>query len=182
MALTDEEKKKQNQGEATTPSTNSGATAAPAVTPQPNTTTTTTTKTTTYTKEGQKVASGNKTAVNGGVPQGGNNANGTVAYQPEPIPKPTLEGLGIEMADEGYTPTYDNAALFRSQNTNPQRTPEQDAAYEKKRRNIALISAIADGLSALGNVYTTSRGADNIDGAGILSAVQQAIYDTLQAM
>lgn len=54
---------------------------------------------------------------------------------------------------------------------------------DKRRRRIALFNALGDGISALANLYFTSKGAPSIqyDPRGSLSARQQARWDAIDA-
>ena len=57
-------------------------------------------------------------------------------------------------------------------------TPEQQEAERKRQRRNAVISAIGDGISALSNLYFTSKGAPNsYDPKQGLSAKLQERYD-----
>lgn len=54
---------------------------------------------------------------------------------------------------------------------------------DKRRRRIALFNALGDGISALSNLYFTSKGAPSVqyDPRGSLSARQQARWDAIDA-
>lgn len=54
---------------------------------------------------------------------------------------------------------------------------------DKRRRRIALFNALGDGISALANLYFTSKGAPSVqyDPRGSLSARQQARWDAIDA-
>lgn len=49
------------------------------------------------------------------------------------------------------------------------RTPEEQAALEKKRKRDALFAAIGDGVSALSNLYFTTKGSPSADQSKSLS-------------
>ncbi len=49
------------------------------------------------------------------------------------------------------------------------RTPEEQAALDKKRRRDALFAAIGDGVSALSNLYFTTKGSPSADQSKSLS-------------
>lgn len=49
------------------------------------------------------------------------------------------------------------------------RTPEEQAALDKKRRRDALFAAIGDGISALSNLYFTTKGSPSADQSKSLS-------------
>ncbi len=54
------------------------------------------------------------------------------------------------------------------------RTPEEQAALDKKRRRNALFAAIGDGVSALSNLYFTTKGSPSADQSNSLS---KAVHD-----
>lgn len=51
----------------------------------------------------------------------------------------------------------------------------------KKRRRDALFSALGDGISAMANLYFTSKGAPNVKQGTTLSEAQQARWDKIEA-
>lgn len=58
-----------------------------------------------------------------------------------------------------------------------QLTPEQKAKLAKRRQREAAISAIGDGLSALSNLFFTTKYAPNVKGQGQLSAKNQERWE-----
>lgn len=63
-----------------------------------------------------------------------------------------------------------------------QRYKEEQAKIERKRKRDAAISALGDGISALSNLYTVSRGAQNIDvSSNTLSDKSRERYDKINA-
>lgn len=59
----------------------------------------------------------------------------------------------------------------------PIETEEQRKAREKKERRNALFSAIGDGVSALSNLYFTTKGSPSADQSKTLTKAQQELVD-----
>lgn len=72
---------------------------------------------------------------------------------------------------------------FRQFVTNGGMTDEQKAAEEKRRKREQLWNSIGDGVSALSNLYFTTKGAParRIDPRTTLSARTQELYDKIDA-
>jgi len=72
--------------------------------------------------------------------------------------------------------------MFQMLNPYEQKTPEELAKEKKRDRSRRIISAIGDGISALSNLYFTTKGAPNAyTGQNTLSAAYQKRRDSLNA-
>ena len=72
--------------------------------------------------------------------------------------------------------------MFQMLNPYEQKTPEELAKEKKRDRSRRIISAIGDGISALSNLYFTTKGAPNAySGQKTLSAAYQKRRDSLNA-
>lgn len=88
------------------------------------------------------------------------------------------------------TPTYDGTgSLFDwmknsewvKKNPSPELTPEQQKAQERKERRDKVMASISDGISALSNLYFTTKGAPNMySSSSSQSAVTGNRWDKLK--
>lgn len=86
--------------------------------------------------------------------------------------------------EEDYNRATDaNIQAYRSWlDAHPIETPEQQAKREKRERSKRVIAAVSDGLSALGNLFFTTKGAPNMyDGQNTQTAAVQRQQDKLKA-
>lgn len=80
--------------------------------------------------------------------------------------------------DEVQGRTYED--LFRETNPEP-RNPALDEKLRRRQRNRVLISGIGDGISALSNLYFTSKYAPNVEQPARLSEGVQKRWDDMMA-
>lgn len=77
---------------------------------------------------------------------------------------------------------YQNLVRMLYPEQEAQRYKEEQAKIERKRKRDAAISALGDGLAALSNLATVSRGAQNIDvSSSTLSDKSRERYDKINA-
>lgn len=73
--------------------------------------------------------------------------------------------------------------MFRILNPEKPETPEEKAKREKKEKREAVFSALGDGISALANLYFTTKGAPNAyDPTQGMSAKARERWDKLKAL
>ena len=78
----------------------------------------------------------------------------SITTKPEPTTADSSKKNRGETAEEGFYTRF-----FKQNNPDGPRTKEQIEADEKRRRRNAIISAVGDGISALSNLYFTTKGA-----------------------
>ncbi len=109
-----------------------------------------------------------------------------VEMKPEPVasPKPTT----IEKPNQlsGVEQKKRNVEAFREfyskEKGEKVLTPEEEEKARKRARSKALINAIGDGISAMANLYYTTKGApDAYTPSGSLSRAGRARYDRMMA-
>ncbi|MDY5632586.1 MAG: hypothetical protein SPF56_08875 [Bacteroidaceae bacterium] len=112
---------------------------------------------------------------------GGGSAKDTGENAPVPSPVATgAETPGSGDRTEEAVPAGGYEMLFRKLNPYSPKTPEQIAGEEKRHRRKQIFNAIGDGISALSNLFFTSRGApDAHDRRNSLTARSQVRYDRL---
>lgn len=94
-------------------------------------------------------------------------------------PKP-VEPKPVEVQEE--RPRLSYARMYEMMNPDRPETAEQKAAREKKEKREAVMSAIGDGISALSNLFFTTKDAPNsYDPSRSMSAVTRARWDRLRA-
>lgn len=94
-------------------------------------------------------------------------------------PKP-IEPKSVEAQEE--RPRLSYARMYEMMNPDRPETAEQKAAREKKEKREAVMSAIGDGISALSNLFFTTKDApDSYDPSRSMSAVTRARWDRLRA-
>ncbi len=72
--------------------------------------------------------------------------------------------------------------MFRQANPDPRLTPEEEAKLARKKKREQVFAAISDGISALANLYFTTKGAPNMyDGSNSLSRQTSERYAKLAA-
>lgn len=77
---------------------------------------------------------------------------------------------------------YQNLVRMLYPEQEAQRYKEEQAKIERKRKRDAAISALGDGIAALSNLYTVSRGAQNIDvSSNTMSDKSRERYDKINA-
>lgn len=72
--------------------------------------------------------------------------------------------------------------MFQKLNPNPTPTPEEVEKEKKRDRSRRIIAAVGDGISALSNLYFTTKGAPNMyNSHNSLSAAYKKRYDEVMA-
>ena len=96
-----------------------------------------------------------------------------------PVPAPQLIGVDTGV---GAVPQLSYQDMFRMMNyKDAPETPEQRAAREKKERRNKVLGAIGEGISALSNLFFTTRNAPNMyDPTKGMSAQMRSRYDRLK--
>lgn len=88
----------------------------------------------------------------------------------------------LDAPDEVKPKRLSYTEMFQMLNPYEQKTPEELAKEKKRDRSRRIISAIGDGISALSNLYFTTKGAPNAyTGQNTLSAAYQKRRDSLNA-
>lgn len=96
--------------------------------------------------------------------------------KPQTAPSTTPE-------EDYYRATDASIQAYRSWlDAHPMETPEQQAKREKRERSKRVIAAVTDGLSALGNLFFTTKGAPSMyDGQNTQTAAVRRQQDKLKA-
>ena len=87
-------------------------------------------------------------------------------------------GSKVDESREVKKPTYEE--LFRATNPAP-RAPAEDEKLLRRQRNRVLISGIGDGISAMSNLFFTSKYAPNVEQPARLSEGVQKRWDDMMA-
>ncbi len=87
-------------------------------------------------------------------------------------------GSKVDESREVKKPTYEE--LFRATNPAP-RDPAEDEKLLRRQRNRVLISGIGDGISAMSNLFFTSKYAPNVEQPARLSEGVQKRWDDMMA-
>lgn len=107
-------------------------------------------------------------------------AVGVELVKPKPTELKPSEAKPAEVQED--KPRLSYAQLYELMNPDKPETPEQKAAREKKEKREAVMSAIGDGISALSNLFFTTKDAPNsYDPSRSMSAVTRARWDKLRA-
>lgn len=119
------------------------------------------------------------------VPNGGLDVRPrTVSVEPTPKPdvlKPKEQGVSTAVAGEPRRLSYVQMYEMMNRGNRPE-TPEEKAAREKREKREAVLSAVGDGISALSNLFFTTKGAPNsYDPRSSMSAAARARWDKLKA-
>lgn len=119
------------------------------------------------------------------VPNGGLDVKPrTVSVEPTPKPdvlKPKEQGVSTAVAGEPRRLSYVQMYEMMNRGNRPE-TPEEKAAREKREKREAALSAVGDGISALSNLFFTTKGAPNsYDPRSSMSAAARARWDKLKA-
>ena len=95
--------------------------------------------------------------------------------------KPKEQGASTAVAGEPRRLSYVQMYEMMNHGNRPE-TPEEKAAREKREKREAVLSAVGDGISALSNLFFTTKGAPNsYDPSRSMSAVTRARWDKLKA-
>lgn len=119
------------------------------------------------------------------VPNGGLDVKPrTVSVEPTPKPdvlKPKEQEVSTAVAGEPRRLSYVQMYEMMNRGNRPE-TPEEKAAREKREKREAVLSAVGDGISALSNLFFTTKGAPNsYDPRSSMSAAARARWDKLKA-
>lgn len=119
------------------------------------------------------------------VPNGGLDVKPrTVSVEPTPKPdvlKPKEQVVSTAVAGEPRRLSYVQMYEMMNRDNRPE-TPEEKAAREKREKREAVLSAVGDGISALSNLFFTTKGAPNsYDPRSSMSAAARARWDKLKA-
>lgn len=119
------------------------------------------------------------------VPNGGLDVRPrTVSVEPTPKPdvlKPKEQVVSTAVAGEPRRLSYVQMYEMMNRGNRPE-TPEEKAAREKREKREAVLSAVGDGISALSNLFFTTKGAPNsYDPRSSMSAAARARWDKLKA-
>lgn len=95
--------------------------------------------------------------------------------------KPKEQGASTAVAGEPRRLSYVQMYEMMNHGNRPE-TPEEKAAREKREKREAVLSAVGDGISALSNLFFTTKGAPNsYDPRSSMSAAARARWDKLKA-
>lgn len=119
------------------------------------------------------------------VPEGGLDVKPrTVSVEQASKPdvlKPKEQGASTAVAGEPRRLSYVQMYEMMNHGNRPE-TPEEKAAREKREKREAVLSAVGDGISALSNLFFTTKGAPNsYDPRSSMSAAARARWDKLKA-
>lgn len=96
--------------------------------------------------------------------------------------KPDPVKQAPQPAPQAPSTPYQNLVRMLYPEQEAQRYKEEQAKIERKRKRDAAISALGDGIAALSNLYTVSRGAQNIDvSSNTMSDKSRERYDKINA-
>lgn len=85
-------------------------------------------------------------------------------------------------APQAPSTPYQNLVRMLYPEQEAKRYAEEQEALDRKRKRDAAISALGDGIAALSNLYTVSRGAQNIDvSSNTMSDKSRERYDKINA-
>ena len=113
--------------------------------------------------------------------RGANKVNTPTTQNSQPTTQNSTSAIETIVSENPRRLNY--AQLYEVLNAaNRPETPEQQAAREKKEKRQALFSAIGDGISALSNLYFTTRYApDSFTPSRAMSPTTRARWDRLRA-
>lgn len=113
--------------------------------------------------------------------RGANKVSTPTTQNSQPTPHNSTSAIETIVRENPRRLNY--AQLYEVLNAaNRPETPEQQAAREKKEKRQALFSAIGDGISALSNLYFTTRYApDSFTPSRAMSPTTRARWDRLRA-
>lgn len=119
---------------------------------------------------------------NAGGNAGGNGANDYRLTEDKQIDHEGVEEFdagGVQAKGDGYDWIMSEIARL-SKNGGSSETPEQKAAREKREKRNRRLAAIGDGLSALANLYFTTKGAPSMyDGSSSLAGTLRERYEKM---
>ncbi|MCM1077760.1 MAG: hypothetical protein NC411_10420 [Bacteroides sp.] len=105
----------------------------------------------------------------------------TSTHQQPQAQAPGTEAVAVAGDPGTEKPHLSYVEMYQMLNPDKPETPEERAKREKREKREAVLAAVGDGISALSNLFFTSRGAPNAyDASKGMSAATKAKWDKLR--